>query len=256
MQIRKARKKTGLTQTKVANLLGVNQNTYSYWENGKTKIDHFTLAKLAKIFDVSTDFLLGLNHRSTENLLQQFRYYSNITQEELSIISGVPLENIVAWENGSEELSLEIFFDIFSVNKNVVHHPIKELTRFTDINDAYKPKNIALVDTETWDINELSCAKIKYIDEIFALKYNRSNLDKFRIFADDYVIIHKQSYAKNKQVIVVIIDDSIQIRRYLDKNNIIILEAGNEDYETTAFMFKDLKKIKIIGVVSEVIRIC
>ena len=47
------------TQKEVAAVVGVNQNTYSYWENGKTKIDSESLAKLSELFGVTTDFLLG-----------------------------------------------------------------------------------------------------------------------------------------------------------------------------------------------------
>ncbi len=59
MRLKEARKSAGLTQKEVAAVVGVNQNTYSYWENGKTRIDSESLAKLSKLFGVTTDFLLG-----------------------------------------------------------------------------------------------------------------------------------------------------------------------------------------------------
>lgn len=59
MRLKEARKSAGLTQKEVAAVVGVNQNTYSYWENGKTKIDSGSLAKLSELFGVTTDFLLG-----------------------------------------------------------------------------------------------------------------------------------------------------------------------------------------------------
>lgn len=59
MRLKEARKSAGLTQKEVAAVVGVNQNTYSYWENGKTKIDSESLAKLSELFGVPTDFLLG-----------------------------------------------------------------------------------------------------------------------------------------------------------------------------------------------------
>lgn len=58
MRLKEARKSAGLTQKEVATVVGVNQNTYSYWENGKTKIDSKSLAKLSELFGVTTDFLL------------------------------------------------------------------------------------------------------------------------------------------------------------------------------------------------------
>lgn len=59
MRLKEARQSAGLTQKEVATVVGVNQNTYSYWENGKTKIDSESLAKLSELFGVTTDFLLG-----------------------------------------------------------------------------------------------------------------------------------------------------------------------------------------------------
>jgi len=57
--LRAARKAKGLTQAEVAKAIGLTQNGYSYWENGKSKIDREQLLKLATLFDVSTDYLLG-----------------------------------------------------------------------------------------------------------------------------------------------------------------------------------------------------
>lgn len=60
MRLKEARKAARMTQAEVAKVLGVNQNTYSYWETGKTKIDNVSLSKLAEIFNVSIDYLLDI----------------------------------------------------------------------------------------------------------------------------------------------------------------------------------------------------
>ena len=60
MRLKEARKAARMTQAEVAKFLGVNQNTYSYWETGKTKIDNVSLSKLAEIFNVSIDYLLDI----------------------------------------------------------------------------------------------------------------------------------------------------------------------------------------------------
>lgn len=57
--LKAARKAKGLTQTEVAQAIGLTQNGYSYWENGKAKIDRDQLIKLAALFEVSIDYLLG-----------------------------------------------------------------------------------------------------------------------------------------------------------------------------------------------------
>ena len=59
MRLKEARKQARLTQKEVALAIRVNQNTYSYWENEKTKVDNVTLKKLSELFNVSVDYLLG-----------------------------------------------------------------------------------------------------------------------------------------------------------------------------------------------------
>lgn len=57
--LKKMRKSWGVTQSEVAQAVGVKQNSYNSWENGKRKPDFNTLQKLADYFGVTTDSLLG-----------------------------------------------------------------------------------------------------------------------------------------------------------------------------------------------------
>ncbi len=57
--LKAARKAKGMTQTAVAEYIGLAQSSYSAWESGKTKIDDASLSRLAELFEVSTDYLIG-----------------------------------------------------------------------------------------------------------------------------------------------------------------------------------------------------
>lgn len=59
MNLRQARLAKGLTQRQVAAHIGINQNTYSYWETGRSRVDTAALPQLAALFGVSVDYLLG-----------------------------------------------------------------------------------------------------------------------------------------------------------------------------------------------------
>lgn len=59
MNLRQARLAKGLTQRQVAAHIGINQNTYSYWETGRSRVDTVALPRLAALFGVSADYLLG-----------------------------------------------------------------------------------------------------------------------------------------------------------------------------------------------------
>lgn len=59
LRIKEARKAKGLTQVEVAKMIGISQNGYSNWETGRNRIDMNSLMKLAAIFGVTVDYLLG-----------------------------------------------------------------------------------------------------------------------------------------------------------------------------------------------------
>lgn len=49
-----------ISQAELAKKMGVGQRTVSNWELGARQPDYDTLIKLAKYFEVSTDYLLGV----------------------------------------------------------------------------------------------------------------------------------------------------------------------------------------------------
>lgn len=111
--LKAARKAKGLTQVEVARAIGLTQNGYSYWENGKAKIDRDQLLKLANLFDVSVDYLLG--NTTTTNTGSQIVRIPVLG----SIPAGIPLEaieEIIDWEEipesmcagGKEYFALEV----------------------------------------------------------------------------------------------------------------------------------------------------
>ncbi|AFL99473.1 putative transcriptional regulator [Desulfitobacterium dehalogenans ATCC 51507] len=50
-----------LTHQQMADMLGITRQAYGNYEAGKREPDHDTMKRLAEFFNVSTDFLLGLN---------------------------------------------------------------------------------------------------------------------------------------------------------------------------------------------------
>lgn len=53
------RKKLNLNQEELAEKVSVTQTSVSRWEKGKSTPDYETLKKLAHLFNVTTDYLLG-----------------------------------------------------------------------------------------------------------------------------------------------------------------------------------------------------
>ena len=60
-RIRALRRGMGLSQVDLARLLGVTKQSVSNWENDNIQPSIEMLKKLAEVFSVSTDYLLGLS---------------------------------------------------------------------------------------------------------------------------------------------------------------------------------------------------
>ena len=59
MRLKELRKQAKLSQTELAKIFNVAQNTLSNWENGNRMIDMTTAIEIAKFFNVSVDYFLG-----------------------------------------------------------------------------------------------------------------------------------------------------------------------------------------------------
>lgn len=66
-RIRALREDRDLRQTDVAKATGIDQQTLSNYETGKTNPDSFAIIKLAEFFGVTCDYLLGVTERNLLN---------------------------------------------------------------------------------------------------------------------------------------------------------------------------------------------
>ncbi len=66
-RIRDLREDRDLNQTEIANFLGMSQTGYSKYETGENDIPTIVLIKLAKFYNTSTDYILGLTNNPNTN---------------------------------------------------------------------------------------------------------------------------------------------------------------------------------------------
>ncbi len=98
MRLKELRNKLGLSQTQLANQIGIAQNTLSQYEKGTRQPDHETLKKLADYFDVSIDYLLGRDETTQKKGVK------------IPILGSVPcgipieaIEDVIGWEEIPKE---------------------------------------------------------------------------------------------------------------------------------------------------------
>ena len=62
IEIKNLRVEMGLSQKELADALSTTQRNVCNWETGKYEPDYKTLIKIAKFFDTTTDYLLGVEN--------------------------------------------------------------------------------------------------------------------------------------------------------------------------------------------------
>lgn len=65
MRLKDLREDLDIKQKDIAKFLHIKQNTYSQYENGQRQLPIDVLIKLAKYYNVSTDYILGLTNNPT-----------------------------------------------------------------------------------------------------------------------------------------------------------------------------------------------
>lgn len=86
VRLKQLRKSKGYLQQDMANRIGITKSAYGYYEQGKTTPDIVTAQKIADILDVTVDFLLG-NQEKTSNP-------TNIIPVLGTVQAGIPLDAI------------------------------------------------------------------------------------------------------------------------------------------------------------------
>lgn len=69
-RIKELRLRKGLTQAQLAKEIKIAQNTLSTWENGRYEPDNTALIDLASLFNVSVDYLLGIETEQKEKPIE------------------------------------------------------------------------------------------------------------------------------------------------------------------------------------------
>lgn len=112
IRLQELRKARGYSQQDVASLIGVGRTTYLKYENGDNRPTR-KLNELARLFNVSTDYLLGLTDTPTESLTQPLS--QSLSKERGvripvlgRVVAGIPIETIeevIDWEEIPQKMA-------------------------------------------------------------------------------------------------------------------------------------------------------
>ncbi|ADK16708.1 helix-turn-helix domain-containing protein [Clostridium ljungdahlii] len=105
-KIKDLRKLKKITQQKLAKSIGLSQSSIGMIESNKQGASNETLVKLAKLFDVTVDYLLGTDEiENIGYIIKEEREYQGITQKELSDAVGINENELAKYENNEAPIS-------------------------------------------------------------------------------------------------------------------------------------------------------
>lgn len=125
------RKGQGLTQTELAKTIGISRSALSLYEIEKREPDFKTLKKMASLFDVSVDYLLGRTN-ANDDIEQEEPFYTNSRERKL-------IEFYREYEDNdfSEAIreGLKEFFPELVFGEELCPNEEKILSTFRDLNE-------------------------------------------------------------------------------------------------------------------------
>mgnify|MGYP004609389425 FL=1 len=95
-QLKIIRKANKFTQQELADAIGIERSTYASYETGRNKPDVILLSKIAKVFGVSSDFILEIDTTvplNMEDISVQYKkksgnkLVSTLSKEEKSVLA-------------------------------------------------------------------------------------------------------------------------------------------------------------------------
>lgn len=81
-RIKRLREQYGITQSELAKQLGITRSSVNAWEMGISTPSTQYIVELASIFDVSTDFLLGVENTVSINV-------SGLSDKDIELINSI-----------------------------------------------------------------------------------------------------------------------------------------------------------------------
>lgn len=142
-RITELRKNSGMTQEDLGKKLGVVKSTISLWESNSSEPNHAATIALAKLFGVTTDYLLGLEEGDTMGTeekineitqrvgrnIRSIREQAGLSQRDFAEGFGVSAGAVGMWETGKRQPDLNMLVQIAQFGgTNLDDLVMKELT--------------------------------------------------------------------------------------------------------------------------------
>ena len=249
-RIKELRNGIGMSQSKLSKMLKIAQNTLSYWENGRYEPDFESLSKIADIFHVSVDYLLGkTNNPIAPN--EKPRYFSPDEEKLIDLYQGASQK--------AQQIAVSVL-ELGQIKKAMQKHDCECCTTLVPDIDApiYVPilgkaaAGTPIEMIEDFD-NPLKINDPKIHPGDFAVIAEGNSMIDVGINEGDRVIIRPCPEVDNGTIALIAIGDGSTIKRFYKTENGFRLVPANNTMEPILYG-KD-KNLRVLGKFIKVINI-
>ena len=283
-RIKELRKTAKLTQRQLADMLYIDCSTVTKWETGKSYPDFEKQQRLAEIFNVSIDYLLG-NAQTTEEIKKARLTVKDLAEKSsINILDfeekvGTNYQTFRAWLTGVSDYfdtRLSLLADYFGVTVDYLLGRTTSPTpqssvsfSFDDFDfDDYGPATsspvkipvlgkvaagipIAAIE-DIIDYEEIPADMAK-TGEFFGLKIKGQSMEP-RILDGDVVIVRKQEEVASGEIAIVFVNgDDATCKKFMKHENGVSLVSFNPSFPPQFYTKEECEKlpVRIIGKVVE-----
>lgn len=263
-RLKELRKEFGYTQAQIGAQIGISQQGYASYENGKNRPDMESLIKLANIYNVSLDYLLGLTDDRNDEMpripideIESTSYNGEIVTDFSVQEDEDGLGRIMRY---MDKLGMKYAVTRSSKKKNIDNLVPMDapLTYGAKIKVLGKVPAGVPIEAVECVIDEIDISKEMAEDEYEYLGLLVSGDSMFPEYLDgDIVIIRKQNTADTGDDVVAYVNGyDATLKRLQRMTGGIRLKALNPQYESKFFSNEEIKKlpVSILGVVVEMRR--
>ena len=262
----------GYTQKYIALTLHVSGPTVSQWESGVKIPKNKNLERLADLYGVSTDYLMGRTEETSlappfdsGTALHTARLANNMTLQDIAIIANVGPATVKAWEVNHPKAPR----DKLALIAKELNMPLEELAGpqsaptppnaipYTPARSMVKVVGTVRCGAGGLAVEEyvgLEPADVSNADEYFYLIAEGDSMEP-KIMAGDKVLVHRQEDVESGELAVVIVDgEEGTLKRVVKKPGLVILEPLNRNHEARYFAGEEINTLRICGRAVEIKR--
>lgn len=172
--LKKLREELNMTQKELADRVQVTPKAISFYELNQREPSNELLVEFSKIFNVSTDYLLGnhINNINFSNRLRELRQTKNLSQNEIAEKYNIDRTTVGKWESNISTPNVEIIKDLakyFNVTTDYLlgNSNIKQQTKKDDNLEEEFPEGLKMLRRANKELTEEGKKKMLEMAQLF-----------------------------------------------------------------------------------------